>query len=66
MIFYLAFLSAVVLIEGVFLAWIWVDYKALQKSTHKVQFLNVSEQQFQNFNDELKQKLSEDPYKNVT
>ena len=44
---------------------LWIELKAMQSSTHKVQLVNVPNNDFQKMTDELKEKLRLTPYDNI-
>lgn len=44
---------------------LWIEFKAMQSSTHKVQLVNVPNNDFQKMTDELKEKLQLTPYDNI-
>jgi hypothetical protein len=48
------------------LAKLWVELKAMQKSTHQVQYVNMSSQEFQAFNKDLEEKMTKDVFDNLT
>lgn len=43
----------------------WVEIKAMQKSTHQVQFLRTDPEEFQQMTQELKDQLEKDPFENI-
>ena len=47
------------------LFWCMVEIKAMQKSTHQVQYVNMGKQEFQAFNDELKKTLTKEYFDNI-
>jgi hypothetical protein len=59
----LLFVSIVALIVSNFK--LWVELKAMQSSTHKVQLVNVPNNDFQKMTDELREKLKLTPYDNI-
>ena len=44
---------------------VWVELRAMQKSTHQVQFINTPKGEFEKFNKELEDKLSKELYENI-
>lgn len=44
---------------------LWIELRAMQKSTHQVQYVNMGKQEFQAFNDELKEKLAKEFFDNI-
>lgn len=46
---------------------LWTEVKAMQKSTHSIQYmpLDTKQQNFEKVTDELKEKLTEDPFGNL-
>lgn len=66
MIFLLALAFVLIILIGTTQVFLWIEVKSLQKSTHQVQYVNIGEQDFQKMTDELKTKLTETPYDNIT
>jgi hypothetical protein len=44
---------------------LWVEVKAMGKSTHQVQYMNIPTQDFQKMTEELKEKLNKPYFDNV-
>ena len=60
-----AVLAVIVGVLAVSNAKLWIEFKALQSSTHKIQYVNMPDTGFQKLTDELKQKLRDTPYDNI-
>lgn len=45
--------------------YLWTEMKALQKSTHQIQYVNLGDQEFQKLSEDMKDKLEEDPFGNI-
>lgn len=43
---------------------LWVELKAMQRSTHQVQYVNLPNQEFEKMTTELKQTLTKDIFEN--
>lgn len=54
---------ALILILGTLVFMAWVEVKALQKSTHQVQFVKAGE--YEALTEELKEKLQRDPFEPI-
>jgi hypothetical protein len=42
-----------------------IEVKAMQRSTHKIQFVNPLAEEFEQMTEETKTRLTEDPFKNI-
>lgn len=65
MIFLIALAYLLIIIEAIGLVYLFIEYRAMIKSTHKIQYVNLAGDGFQKMTDEMKKKLSEDPYDNI-
>lgn len=50
---------------GALVVSLWIEVKAIQKSTHQVQYVNMPQGAFEAMTDEMREKLQEDPYGNI-
>ena len=61
---YVAFLSMALIALGAWVFWLATELKAMQKSTHSIQYVPVDDK-FQTVTDEVKQAFAKDLFENV-
>lgn len=58
--FLLAVAYGMIIVQWVAVWWLTTELKAMQKSTHKVQYVNIGTQEFQALTKEMQDKLQSD------
>lgn len=58
-------LMGTVFLAGGVVVWLAIEVRAMQKSTHQVQYVRASSEEFQKFNEDLKKTFEKDFFDNV-
>lgn len=64
--FAIATLTVMSIVQGAALFFLWVELKAMQKSTHSIQYIDpLSKDKLQEIGDKVRSKLHEDVFENI-